>query len=301
MGRVGVVGSINTDLVTTIDRMPAAGETRAASGFSTGRGGKGANQAVAASRAGAMVLFVGAVGDDAYGGDALQALRSDAIDTSHVRRTPNVPSGTATIIVEASGENRILINAGANASLRPADIDRAADALATCDLILLQLEIPLETVLHTVELAARAAIPVLLNPAPATADLPLERLASVRFLAPNETELALLTGIPLDTDEHLDAAAGGLLKHGFASIIVTRGEAGALLIEPDATRTIPARAATVVDTTGAGDAFLGSFAARWTEGRDTVASLEYATRYAAITVARPGAQASFPKAAELVG
>ncbi len=294
MGRVGVVGSINTDLVTTIDRMPAAGETRAASGFATGRGGKGANQATAAARAGAQVLFVGAIGDDDLGREALDAFHADGIDTTHIIRA-GAPTGTATIIVEESGHNRILIDAGANAHLRPADIDRAAAALATCDLILLQLEIPLETVLHTIDVAAATNVPVLLNPAPATADLPLDRFGTVRFLAPNETELALLTGFSTDTPQRTIDAGTGLLKDGFASIIVTLGDAGALLIEPGTTTPIPPHPVTAIDTTGAGDAFLGSFAASWVADRDALAALKYAARYAAISVTRRGAQESFPR------
>ena len=294
MGRVGVVGSVNTDLVTMIDRMPQAGETRAATGFAVGRGGKGANQAVAAARAGAETLFVGAVGDDAFGRDALAAFADDQIDTRHIIRVPDRPTGTATIIVEASGQNRILIEAGANARLCPSDIDQAASTLATCDLILLQLEIPLETVLHTIDVAARIGVPVLLNPAPAVADLPIERLG-VRFLAPNETELALLTGGSIETEPDAVEAGVRLLGRGITSVIVTRGQEGALLVEADGTYAIPAQAARAVDTTGAGDAFLGSFAARWTIDRDTLAALRFATRYAAISVTKPGAQASYPR------
>ncbi len=294
-GRVGVVGSINTDLITTIDRMPASGETRAASGFTTGRGGKGANQAIAAARAGATVVFVGATGDDDHGSDALEALHADGIDTTHILRTADAPTGTATIIVEETGQNRILINAGANALLRPDDVDRAAEALGACDLILLQLEIPLDTVLRTVEFAAGAGVPVLLNPAPATGELPLDRLGTVRFLVPNETELSLLAGVLADTEQHVVDSGTGLLKHGFGTVIVTRGERGALLIESGGTRDFPPEAVVPIDTTGAGDAFVGSFAAHWTLHGDTGAAIAHATRYAAVTVTRAGAQASFPR------
>jgi ribokinase len=292
--RIGVIGSINTDLVTTIDRIPAAGETRAAISFSTGRGGKGANQAVAAARNGARIVFVGAVGDDDSGRDAVAALQADEIDVTHIARRAGVSTGTASIIVEETGENRILIAPGANATLQPADIDRAASSLAGCDLILLQLEIPLATVRHAIGVAAAAGVPVLLNPAPATPDLLADDLGTVRFLVPNETELSILTGVLADTEQHVTDSGTGLLKRGVGAVIVTRGDAGALLIEPAGTRVFPTEPVTPVDTTGAGDAFVGSFAAHWAIHHDVQAAIAHANHYAAITVTRIGAQSSFP-------
>src|SRR6185437_5807511 len=209
--RIAVVGSNMVDLVTYVDRMPIKGETVEAPSFEMGHGGKGANQAVAAAKLGASVVMVTAVGDDMFADATIRNLEAVGIDTSHVRRVKGKPSGVAPIMVEPSGENSILIVKGANADLSPADIDRAAEVLKTCDLILLQLEVPLETVYAAIAFGKRHGVRTVLNPAPATADLALDKIRDVTFFIPNESELAILTGMPVDTDAGIAAAARRLL------------------------------------------------------------------------------------------
>ena len=298
-GRIGVVGSNMVDLVTTITRMPTGGETLEALGFAQGGGGKGANQAVAAARLGAAVSLVAAVGDDVFGTVTLDALRAEGIDVGHVRRVADTPNGVATILVSPDGENRILIVQGANAALGPADVAGAMDTLRGCALILLQLEIPIETVYDAIERAREAGIPVLLNPAPATATLSLERIRSVAFFAPNQTELAILTGMATGTRDEAAAAAQSLIAAGIGTVIVTLGGDGALLVTGDAAAVhVPSVPVDVVDTTGAGDAFIGAFAYHHAAlGLGVVDALQRAAAYAAHSVTGRGTQSSFADAA----
>ncbi len=295
--RIGVVGSNMVDLVTTIDRMPEAGETLEAPRFAMGAGGKGANQAVAAARLGAAVTLVSCVGDDVFGRNTIETLAAEGIDVRHVRAVEGEASGVAPIFVAPDGENRILIVKGANAHLSPADVDRAASDLAACALILLQLEIPLPTVYHTIAWARTAGVPVLLNPAPATAALELDRIASIAFFAPNQTELAILTGRPTETPEQAASAATALLGRGIGTVVVTLGADGALLVEPgrcERVEPVPVRA---VDTTGAGDAFIGAFAYHRAVAELEVAeALRMASAYAAHSVTGAGTQSSFATA-----
>ena len=294
--RVGVVGSNMMDLVTTIERMPGLGETLEASAFSIGNGGKGANQAVAAAKLGADVLMVSRVGDDLFGQDMVRNLERMGIDVRHVVAVPGVSNGVAPIFVDARGENRILIIKGANNHLTPADVDAAADDLLGCGLILLQLEIPLDTVYHTVDWARRHGKQVLLNPAPATTALSLERIATVDFLVPNQTELAILTGLPTGTARDAGVAARMLVDRGMGRVVVTLGADGALLVTPDAVQTVPPVRVRARDTTGAGDAFIGAFAAHYVRDGDVEAALQQAARYAADSVTREGAQTAFASA-----
>ncbi len=297
--RIGVVGSCMTDLVIRADRMPGAGETLAAESFSVGAGGKGANQAVAAARLGAEVMLVARVGEDAFGGETRAGLARAGIDIRHVAAVPGA-SGVATILVEPSGENRILIARGANDRLRPQDVDAAEDDLKACALILLQLEVPLETVYRTVALAARHGVPVLLNPAPAEPALDLARIASAAFFVPNQTELALVTGLPAGTPAEAEAAARWLIARGLRTVIVTLGAQGALFACGDAPALhVPAPRAVARDTTGAGDAFVGAFAQAWAVDRDAPNAMRRAVAYAADAVTREGAQAAFAEAGEL--
>jgi ribokinase len=264
--RIAVVGSNMVDLVTYVDRMPVKGETVEAPSFEMGHGGKGANQAVAAARLGASVVMVTAVGDDMFADATIRNLEAVGVDTRHVRRVKGKPSGVAPIMVEPSGENSILIVKGANADLSPADIDRAADDLKTCDLILMQLEVPLETVYATIAFGKRHGVKTVLNPAPATAALDVNRIRDVTFFIPNETELAILTGMPVDTESNIVTAARSLLDKGFGTVIVTLGSRGALLTTPTEARKIEPVPVKAVDTTGAGDAFVGSFARFFADG-----------------------------------
>lgn len=295
--RIGVIGSNMVDLITYVDRMPEAGETLAALSFAMGHGGKGANQAVAAAKLGGDVLLVTRVGDDLFGDGTMRHLSALGMDTRHVRVVPGARSGVASIFVDPAGENRILIVPGANAELRPADVDEAAADLATCDLIVLQLEIPLDTIYHAVQWAARRGIEVVLNPAPATPGLDIERIRSVAFLVPNQTELALLTGLPAGTRAEAAAAARTLVARGLRAVIVTLGADGALLVGEEPPVHVPAVLVRALDTTGAGDAFIGAFAQHYVGSRDAAAAMAVGARYAADAITRPGTQAAFADAA----
>ncbi len=296
--RVGVVGSNMVDLVTYGERLPRPGETLEAPRFEIGAGGKGANQAVAAARLGAEVVMVSCVGDDVFGRDTKAGMAAAGIDTSHVRTVAGTTSGVAPIFVAPNGENSILIIKGANASLSPDDVDRAAPALLGCDLILLQLEIPLDTVYHTIDWARRHGRRIVLNPAPATASLAFDRIASADFFMPNQTELSILTGMPADTEAEAEAAARHLLARGMGCVVVTLGAAGALLVERDARHHIPSVPVEVRDTTGAGDAFIGAFACHHAAGLSSRDALREAAAYAAHSVTRAGTQKAFATAAE---
>lgn len=300
-GRIAVIGSCMVDLVTYVERMPAAGETIAAPRFEMGFGGKGANQAVAAAKLGSDVMMVACLGDDAFGHDTLRNFAATGVDTAHVRLVAGASSGVAPIFVEPSGENRILIVKGANESLSPADIDRAAEDLAACQLILLQLEVPLETVYHAIAWGRRHDVPVLLNPAPAVAGLETARIRDATFFVPNQTELAILTGLPTGTRMEAEVAARRVAEAGIACVIVTLGAEGALLVRgTDPSIHIPPVAVMPVDTTGAGDAFIGAFAHRWVEGGVLEESLGFAARYAADSITRRGTQKAFADRASFV-
>ncbi|WP_419900407.1 ribokinase [Roseomonas sp. USHLN139] len=299
--RIGVVGSNMVDLITYIDRMPAAGETLAAPRFAMGHGGKGANQAVAAAKLGAEVMLVSRVGDDLFGGGTIKNFQDLGIDTRHVRAVPGTQSGVAPIFVEASGENRILIVKGANEHLLPADVDAAAEDLKGCALILLQLEIPLETVYHTIAWAAEAGIPVLLNPAPAVPELDVARILGASFLVPNQTELTILTGMPAETRDQAEAAARTLVARGIRQVLVTLGAEGALLVTAEAAEHVPSVRVTPVDTSGAGDAFIGAFAQHYVAHGDTLEAMRWGARYAADSITRPGTQMAFATRAQFRG
>jgi ribokinase len=295
--RIGVVGSSNVDVVTYVERMPVWGETIAAPRFEMNFGGKGANQAAAAAKLGAEVVMVSKVGCDALGDNVLANFRALGVDTGHVGRVENQSTGTATILVNAAGENFILIVKGANGDLTPADVEAAHDDLAACDLILLQLEIPIETVYAALEFGRRRGVKTLLNPAPAVATLDRDKVRLASFVAPNETELAILTGLPVGEDE-VETAARRLLADGVETAIVTLGARGALVASPEGVRRVPPVRVEAVDTTGAGDAFVGAFARYFAAGIGLDAALDRATRYAADSVTKRGAQKSFATEAE---
>ena len=226
MGKIAVIGSNMVDLITYIDRMPAQGETLEAPGFALGCGGKGANQAVAAAKLGADVLMLSKVGDDMFADNTLANFQRFGIDTRYVQRVPGVSSGVAPIFVRADSHNSILIVKGANAYLSPADIEAAAADLRDCTLIVLQLEINLQTVYYAIEFAHRHGIAVLLNPAPALPGLEADYLAKLDFLIPNESELALITGLTVDSPDSARVAAQTLVASGIRHVIVTLGEQG---------------------------------------------------------------------------
>ncbi len=295
--RVAVIGSANVDLTTFSDRFPRSGETIFGQRFDLGFGGKGANQAVAARRCGAEVVMVAKVGDDLFGEATLRNFKSIGIDTTYVRVVPGVSSGVAPIFVEPNGQNRIIVIKGANDKLTPADVDAAAEALRTVDTVVLQFEIPLETIYHAVKFARANNIRCIVNPAPAhPADF--AQLFAADYFTPNETEAEAISGVTVHSPDDARKAASVLLARGFGRIIITLGEAGVLLATSDSAEIIPPFKVTPVDTTGAGDAFSGSFAAFLGEGLAEREALRRANLYAAISTLRIGTQKSYPSRAE---
>ena len=296
--RIAVIGSNMMDLVTYVERMPARGETVEAPSFEMGHGGKGANQAIAAAKLGADVLMLTKVGDDMFGENTIRNLQRFGVDTTHVGKVTGKSSGVAPIMVEPSGENSILIIKGANNDLLPADVERAAADLQRCDLILLQLEVPLETVYAALAFGKAHGIKTLLNPAPATPALDRRKVCDASFFVPNETELAILTGMPVDTEVQISEAAQSLIAQGVGTVIVTMGARGALLATARQTERIAPIKVDAIDTTGAGDAFVGSFARYFAAGETLQSALTLAVRYAADSVTRRGTQKAYATAAE---
>ncbi|MDH0745451.1 ribokinase [Pseudomonas sp. GD03842] len=296
MKKIAVIGSNMVDLITYVDRMPVQGETLEAPDFAMGCGGKGANQAVAAAKLGADVLMLSKVGDDAFADNTLANFQRHGIDTLFVQRVPGVSSGVAPIFVQHDSHNSILIVKGANAHLKPADIDAAHAALRDCSLIVLQLEIALETVYYAIDFAKANGIPVLLNPAPAVKGLSREHLLKLDFLIPNETELALITGEVIDSLEAARAAALQLTRDGIRHVIVTLGDKGALYVGEEGEFRVEGLKVDARDTTGAGDAFIGCFARHWSEDGDMRHAMTQAVAYSACSVTGRGTQSSYPDA-----
>ena len=296
---ITVIGSNMVDLVTRIDRMPSTGETINGLDFEMGFGGKGANQAVACALMGAEVSIITAVGDDMFGPRTLENLRSFGIDASAAKTVESVPSGVAPIFVDTRGDNRILIVKGANERLEPDDLRAAEHRIAGSDMVVLQWEIRPDTVYAAVDLCRAKGVPVLLNPAPADGLLELDRILGVDFLVPNETELETLTGLPTASVSQAETAARTLVDRGIRRVIATLGENGALLITEDGAEHLPPIPVRAVDTTGAGDAFIGSFAAAYAGTGDVLGAMALANRFAGLSTERSGTQKSFPRREEL--
>lgn len=298
--KLAVIGSSNVDLTSYIDRMPVWGETLEAPAFSLGHGGKGANQAVAAARYGADVWMVTKVGDDIFAEATIGNFKAQGIHADYVRKVKGESSGVAPIFVDKEGHNSILIIKGANNRLAPADIDEAARDIQNADLLILQLEISLATVYYAVSFGKKYGIPVLLNPAPASKDLDLDKVRDVTFFMPNETELQILTGMPVHTVAEAEVAAKSLVAKGIKNVIVTLGEKGALWVADGVKELVPPQKVQAVDTSGAGDAFIGCFAASWSKSHDIKAAMQEASCYAALSVMRKGTQKSYPTKAALM-
>lgn len=298
MKNVLVVGSSNTDLVIRVPRIPRPGETVLGGAFSSAAGGKGANQAVAAARAGGRVTLVARLGDDLFGREALAGLGRDGIDTRFVLTTPGAPSGIALITVDERGENSISVASGANALLSVADVGTAAGAFAAADIVLLQLESPLGTVEAAAGEAGKRGVPVILNPAPAR-ELGDALLAGVSVLTPNEHEAELLTGIAVRDGRSAREAARRLLDRGPRTVVVTLGERGVYALSEGFDGAVPAFPVRAVDTTAAGDVFNGALAVALAEKLALPEALRFAQAAAAVSVTRPGAQPSAPTRAEI--
>jgi ribokinase len=289
---IAVVGSANVDLTTFNDVFPRPGETIFGKKFDLGFGGKGANQAVAARLCGANVAMIAKVGSDLFGPATIKNFQSQGIDASHVRIAEGVSSGVAPIFVEPNGQNRIIVVKGANDTLSPEDVDAAAPLLRKADTIVMQFEIPLRTVYHTVRFAEAEGIRCIVNPAPAQ-QVDFKQLAGADYFIPNETEAELITGMPVHSLEDATKCANFLLRQGMKRVVLTLGERGALLAGPEGTELIPAFKVDALDTTGAGDAFIGSFAVFLGEGMQEKEALTRANLYAALSTTKVGTQKSF--------
>ena len=297
--KLAVIGSNMVDLCAYIHRMPAPGETLEVPDFTIGCGGKGANQAVAAALCGAEVTMVSKVGSDLFADNTIENFKKFGIDARYVTKAPDASSGIASIFVDESGQNRILIVKGANDLLAPADIDAAAADLKACAMIILQLEAPLPTVYHAIDFGRKHGVPVLLNPAPATKALDIAKVCVCDFFVPNETELSILTGLPTETMADVEEAAKNLLVRGLKNIIVTLGGRGALWMTQTEKQYVAPCKVTAVDTTGAGDAFIGCFASEYAKGGDVLAAMKKASAFAALSVTRKGTQLAYPTQEEL--
>lgn len=295
--KIAVVGSANVDLTTFSDTFPRPGETIFGKSFDLGFGGKGANQAVAARLCGAEVAMVAKVGDDLFGGATVKNFASLGIDTSHVRIVDGVSSGVAPIFVESNGQNRIIVVKGANDTLKPADVDAAASVLQNVDIIVLQFEIPLETIYYTVQFAREHNVRCIVNPAPAQ-PVDTSRLSVVDYFIPNESEAEVITGLPVHSLDEAKKCAAALVQQGFRRVILTLGGRGSLVASAGSAELMPAFHVTPKDTTGAGDAFIGSFSVFLAEGLPEKDALLRANLYAALSTTRVGTQKSFPNRAE---
>lgn len=290
--RIAVVGSANVDLSTFTDAFPRPGETIFGREFQLGFGGKGANQAVAAQLCGAEVCMVARVGDDLFGPASIQNFASYGIDTTNVLKTPGISSGVAPIFVDSSGQNRILVVKGANDKLSPEDVNAAAGLLRHADFIVLQLEVPVETVYHTLRFAREHGVRTILNPAPAQ-PVDLREIISADYLIPNESEAEAISGRPVRNLDEARHCVQRLLQQGFRRVIITLGANGAILAGPECLRHAPAFAVPAIDTTGAGDAFIGSLAYFLSTGCDEFEAILRANLYAALSTLQAGTQRSF--------
>jgi len=298
LARVVVIGSSNTDMVVKCASIPKPGETTLGGEFAMFPGGKGANQAVCASRLGAEVVFVARVGNDVFGERAIAGFEEAGVDTSFVVKDPVHPSGVALIVVDEHGENAIVVAPGANGALMPDDVDRASEAIANADVVVTQLEIPVETVAHAVKLARQFGTKVVLNPAPIR-PLTRELLADVSVLVPNQHEAAGLLGKTEFEKMDPSEAASELLALGVDGLVMTLGSRGAIVADANSIKEVPALKVDVVDTTAAGDAFTAALSCGLAEGKTLVEAAQFASRVAAISVTRLGAQPSMPRLDEV--
>jgi ribokinase len=296
--KIVVVGSCNTDMVIKADRLPVPGETILGGTFFMNPGGKGANQAVAASRMGGNVTLISKTGNDVFGKQSVMLYTAENIKTDFIYSDPKHPSGVALITVDSLGENCIVVASGANAYLTPSDIDKASTEIENSDLVLMQLEIPIETVEYVAEMASKKGIKVILNPAPARA-LSDNLLKHLYIIIPNKSEAEILSGIKVSDIESAKQAADIISAKGVDIVVITLGSQGALIKEYNEYLFVEAFKVDALDTTAAGDTFCGAFCVGLSEGRSIPEAVKLAARAAAITVTRMGAQASIPYRTEL--
>ncbi|MBK1875570.1 ribokinase [Pelagicoccus mobilis] len=302
MSKIVVLGSLNADLVVSVDHAPNGGETLTGTGFTVHNGGKGANQAFAAAKLGGSVAMLGRVGDDDYGRQLVRGLESVGVETQAVRALDGISSGVAAITVEASGENRIVVVPGSNGAYSEEELERDAQCFAGAKVALFQLETPIATVKKALKCARDAGCITILDPAPAQ---PLDRdvLSLVDYVTPNLSELALLTGVGLSeesSEAEIIAAAQSLLQFGVGKVLAKLGERGALLVEAKGVERIYAVSVKAEDSTGAGDCFNGAFAAAFSQGIDEIEAARFACSAASVSVTRAGAQSSVPSLKEVL-
>ncbi|MFO1092403.1 MAG: ribokinase [Planctomycetaceae bacterium] len=296
--RICVVGSANVDLTFCTSRLPKAGETVSGRALHIGMGGKGANQAVAAARLGADVALVACVGSDSFGREAIARYQAEGIDTSFVRQDSHLPTGTAAILLDDEAENRIIVVAGANAGLTVADVKKAAVAIREADVLLCQLETPLDATLEAFRIAHAADVLTVLTPSPIS-ELPEELLRQCDLCVLNRTEMEFLSRCPVDSPDAADAAAKSLKSRGVRFVAVTMGKHGACLLDDAGATHIPAITVDAVDTTGAGDAYTAALAVSLGCGLELRQAARRASVVAAITVTRVGTQTAFPHGSEV--
>jgi ribokinase len=297
--KICVVGASNLDLISYVPRLPHIGETLHGTRFHMGYGGKGANQAVMAAKLGGDVAIVTKLGQDIFGENTLKNFRSWGIDTRHVLFTDQAFSGVAPIAVDPDGHNAIIIVTGANDLLTPQEIEAALPVIAAAQILVCQLEIPMETTLAALRIARQEGVTTIFNPAPARPSLRDELYQLSGIFCPNESETELLTGLPVNSQEETEAAARALLQRGAGTVILTLGERGSLLVTATDSVHVPATSVKALDTTGAGDAFVGSLAYFLAAGKPLAEAMRRANYIAAISVQSSGTQTSFPLAADL--
>ncbi|QMU30394.1 ribokinase [Adhaeribacter radiodurans] len=297
--KITVIGSTNMDMVVKTTHLPVPGETVLGGSFFMNPGGKGANQAVAVARLGGDATFVTKIGTDVFGKQSKQLFEEEGINTSCILSDPTSPSGVALITVDQIGENSIVVASGANANLMPADVENCLQKIGKIDIILLQLEIPIETVDFVTQYAAGKNILVIVNPAPANL-LSTELLKRIDIITPNAKEAEMLSGVEVNSMEDAKKAAMVLYEKGVKNVIVTLGSQGALLFTEERFTMVPAQKVATVDTTAAGDVFNGALAVALAEGQELIPAVEFACLAAALSVTKLGAQSSIPYRNELI-
>ena len=296
--RIVVIGSCNTDMVINTERLPLPGETIIGGSFFMNAGGKGANQAVAAARLGGKVSFMAKVGNDHFGSRSIEQYKAEGIDVEHILTDSRQPSGVALIMVDAKGENCIAVASGANANLRPEDIENAPSIIEQGDIVLMQLETPLETVEYVARVAKEKGKKVILNPAPAL-QLPESLLKNLYMIIANETETEYISGVKITDMDSICRAADIISSRGVENVVITLGSKGAFIKENGAYHQVPAIKVKAVDATAAGDTFCGALCVALAEGNSILEAVEFANKCASVTVTRMGAQSSLPHRSEI--
>lgn len=297
--KILIIGSLNMDMVVSVKDMPKTGETILGKSLSYIPGGKGANQACAVGKAGGTGVMLGCIGGDEFGRVQKENLAACGVDVTGLKISSNQPTGTAVINVSDGGDNSIVVIQGANNECDTAYLQEHEAAFEACDIVILQMEIPYETIHYAVQKAAQLGKTVILNPAPAPLELPQDILSCTDYLIPNETELNRLAGMEGDTLEIYQAGAEAFLKQGVKNVIVTMGDKGCLLVNKEGKELFPARKVKAVDTTAAGDCFCGFFAVALSEGKSKGEAIRFANTASSIAVTRSGAQTSIPDRREI--